>query len=394
MRLRKGGFTLVEMLVVITIIGILAAALVPALAGAREAARNSQCKSNLRQIFVSLTTYADRDPQERFCSGAFDGQRDGSIDTYGWVADMVNAGLGKPNEMLCPSNPCKLSEKMNDYLNVATSLSAEATSAAKRMAGAGKYFWDGSGYNYSGTPATPADGVVQYFLDKGYNSNYAASWFLVRTAPKFTTDATAGTISYPVGETIKSLADTLGPLSRRTMESGPHSSSTIPLMFDAAVGDVKEAFLSEDLVDASGRVYGKAGERVCESFNDGPAWCTAGAWNVWGKVAVENDTIINIVKTEQPYVGSTITDTDGLTEHMQDWRDIAPHHAGSANILFADGSVRSFKDTNKDGYLNPGFVGTTTSDKIGYTDSNVELPHGAIFSGVFIQKMTIKGNLD
>ena len=265
--INRRGFTLVELLVVIAIIGILASLLLPALARARESARNAQCKSNLRQFFVSMSIFADHDPAERLCTGAYDPHRDGCPDTWGWVADMVNTGNGKPSLMLCPSNPLKGAEKLNDLVGSTTSNAASWVPDTTRIsAGLCQYLYASTGLSASlgaPTPLSPAigDWVQRHFVDKGYNTNYDASWFLVRSSVRISThkvstgSATANTLAPYSADGVnpktsdgqKGLAWTVGPLTRRYLESAWVNESIIPLLADASLSDPSDAILPVDI---------------------------------------------------------------------------------------------------------------------------------------------------
>lgn len=383
-RVRREGFTLVEVLVVITIIGILIAMLVPAVGAAREAARGTQCKASLRQFYVGMQTHADRDPAGRLVSGAYDGLRDGCIDTIGWVADMVNGGVCKPQELLCPSNPAKLSEKVGDYFT--------SNNNTKEGGDSNKTFNMGFCKGRFGSAGTlTAQQVADNFLARGYGTNYASSWHLVRTGPKLTSSSNVPSVLNAAQ--IKGYAGALGPLRRSALDTSPVSSSLVAFMFDSNFGDIKEGVLTQDLTATDGTVFGIAGQRLVESFSDGPTQVSP--FTPWAKGSATIN-VNAILAKEQPRAGTAFTGTGSGLDHLQDWRDMGPVHAGMCNVLMGDGSVKTVTDTSRDGFINPGFTGMTVSNAMdnGYADDTQEVFPNQVFSGVFIEKHIQKDNLD
>jgi len=350
----RRGFTLIELLVVITIVTILVALLLPAVQAARESSRTAVCANNLRQFGIGLQERAAR--HGIYCTGAWDWAQDGCITDKGWVADLVEVGI-PCGKMLCPSNTARASEAINQMLT----LSLPAKDACLVYAGPpAKQLPSGATVSNvcrtiieSGLPPLSnarKNLVERAILDEHFNTNYVATWFLVRGG--LILDQNGNPRQQNAGcanATPESLNVCLGPLRQSTLDASRFS-SMVPFLADGPSS-----------VPLAMPLKGIDGEFATKSFTPGPVLKStmqypnfaagtprngpAGWWTVW------------------------------TNETLQDYRAFTPVHRGVCNILFADGSVRTMLDANRDGYLNNGFPAGK-----GFADDKIEMPLSDVFS--------------
>lgn len=97
----KRAFTLIELLVVVAIIAILAAILFPVFGQAKVAAKKTQCASNMRQIGIALTMYAD-DNDDVFPESTHTG---GGSPSRCWIFQLQPYVKNCDEIRICPSDP-------------------------------------------------------------------------------------------------------------------------------------------------------------------------------------------------------------------------------------------------------------------------------------------------
>lgn len=378
LRKTSDGFTLIEMLVVISIIGILASLLLPAVSKAREAARGVQCQNNLKNFGVVMLSRTSTSSQGEYCSGAFDLERDGVPTEIGWVADAVQRGT-LASELMCPSTSARSSKAIEQLITMPTA--QFRTTAFYDRLGSDDYTDEMGQLRtnicrkiVAGPAANRVADIQSKVIDQGYNTNFAASWFLTRTGFVLDEDGNPkqASTSATDGSTAAERADrrgrnvTIGPLSTSSLDSGRAPASTVPFLTDAG---------------ALGRLSASFGEAVQGPYVTSMVGAPTGHQVQIG--GTDSDYYLALDEPQFP-ANTPREGTAGWLRTwnfhtLQDYRGISAHHSGTANVLMADGSIQVLVDRNLDGFINNGFDGANTtgwpgnaSSTVYWTDSIVE----------------------
>jgi len=309
--LRRRGFTLIELLVVIAIIAILIALLLPAVQQAREAARRTQCRNNLKQLGLALHNYHDNFNVLPYAGIG-----------YSWTG--VNSSLPAGYQQ----NPIMLNQNglvlLLPYMDQSPLYN--------------QFNFSGTMTNYPGH--SPA-GVGQFAGNALTNGNAALGANIVST---FVCPSDNGTPTnqgtnfyYGIG------AGYSGPDPRRTNYEFSTAASLTTRSWETDAASVKCVFGEgsrariTDIKDGTSNTCAMS-EATFEVYN---GWRSAWAYRDWVHTGV-NIAYTKINNWNYPIAGFT-----PIAGRLGSWQYAGSTHTGGMHILLCDGSVR-FVSENTD----------------------------------------------
>ena len=310
----RRAFTLIELLVVIAIIAVLVALLLPAVQQAREAARRTQCKNNLKQYGLALHNYHEQ-------YGMFTlGGTNWAGPSLGWEPRLLPFMDNMPLYNLINMNSGDASwDQTADGMTLFSHAVPFATCPSDSHLGLNP-MWNGWG------AGQPNGGPVQ--------GNYCGS-----LGSQFTPSA-SGSCNQFIGFSL--IGDPVN-------NPGPQHGNTLdPTQVSGMFTRLGAAIRIKDVTDGSSNTI-FVGEILpsCNDHSNGVSeWGSFWRYNSAGNAHASTAVPINTFNTCPWATGGQITNTQCTNSNNWNWSwGFRSMHAGGAQFLFVDGSVHFLSQT-------------------------------------------------
>ncbi len=323
----RKAFTLVELLVVIAIIGILVALLLPAIQAAREAARRSQCKNNLRQ--VALACLGHESAHKAFPYGgwgmAWMGDPDQGVGPQqpgGWVYTtgpyleeqaIFNIGAGLP----WAQKKAALAQQMSAVVPVFNCPSRRTGYNQPAFSPNGNPCDGGHTPHNSELPSTVAK--TDYAINGGASSPAAPNYTQCTDASCLQPSGLSGKAKYP---TCNFHADLI--------QWGP--------LFDG-VSSFRMGAKMRQIVDGASKTALVGEKMMIARWYEGE--CNKDASNPSGDNGGDNSSMYQGYDYDNTRSSGPQQDSDSDVDVPQHWEKFGGPHSGAFNLSMCDGSVQS-----------------------------------------------------
>jgi prepilin-type N-terminal cleavage/methylation domain-containing protein/prepilin-type processing-associated H-X9-DG protein len=285
----RRAFTMIELIVVLSIIGLLIALLLPAVQSAREASRRAQCMNNLRQIGLALENYSSAIGV--YPPGWIDQSPSGDVPVWGWGARVLD---------FLEQSPLVASDLLAQWFATQATRTVQTTTLAVFLCHSSPG---------SGLVETPVGGLAPFGFTQFAPSNYVGS--AGNKNPLYFPQTCGGIFFWNSAVAAANIRDGM----------------TSTLLVGERSRDVSNATWSGGLLANN---------------------CTGPSWPVQlCDLAVTSFTLSNAGPAPDPgYSGSTVFPAIQVPNDRQPgpsgYRSM---HFGGCNFLFCDGSVRFVKET-------------------------------------------------